>query len=89
MGAMTELVVEALVGGALQTAVGLLGQTLANWLTRSRAGRSRNTTLTVTTPDGRTVILTAENAALAVQLLGEAPAETPSARADSSPTPLE
>jgi hypothetical protein len=76
MGSVTELVVGAVVGGVVQTAVGHLGQALAGWLTRSRPGRARDAVLIVTTPDGHTVRLTAGNAGSAVRLM-EGDTDTP------------
>jgi len=91
MGSLQELVVEALVGGAVQTVVAQLGQALTSWLTRSRSGGAREAEVTVTTPSGHTVILTARNAALAAQLLGIAQAAPAGAPADQAtgtdPTP--
>ncbi|WP_053754404.1 effector-associated constant component EACC1 [Streptomyces sp. MMG1533] len=75
MGSMVELVVEGLVGGTVGTLAGQLGLALSSWLTRSRAGRPREATLTITLADGQAVTLTSDNAALAVQLLQRAPGE--------------
>lgn len=87
MGSVTELVVAAAVGGAVQTAIGYLGQALAGWLTRSRAGRAQHAVLTVTTPDGHTVRLTAGNAGSVVRLLEGDTGTLPSSRApDADPT---
>ncbi|MFF5897032.1 hypothetical protein ACFY8O_14000 [Streptomyces argenteolus] len=74
MGSMVELVIEAVVGGTVGTIAGQLGPALSSWLARSRAGGPRDTTLTITLPEGGTVVLTADNAALAVRLLQSTPA---------------
>lgn len=69
MGSLRELVVEGVVTGTIGTLAGLLGQSLSLWLGQRHSRGNAQTTVTVTTGDGRSVTVTSGQAAEAEQLL--------------------
>jgi hypothetical protein len=63
MGSLGELVIESMVTGTIGTLTGLMAQSLSLWLGQRRALGNANTTVTVTTGDGRSVTVTSTQAA--------------------------